>query len=141
MHCLKYSLKLQDLNNHNFYLKNCRHKYEILPPLFPIIRTRACPTMIRSMHYYKQRRSWVITLWVGHTLLGSAANPQEPLTSELFSYIQLIVDYNFVHVSMYKIKICILLICSFFYLQKTIQTCFYVHICKKKICYTYHSFK
>ena len=132
MHCLKYSLKLQDLNNHNFYLKNCRHKYEILPPLFPIIRTRACPTMIRSMHYYKQRRSWVITLWVGHTLLGSAANPQEPLTSELFSYIQLIVDYNFVHVSMYKIKICILLICSFFYLQKTIQTCFYVHICKKK---------
>ena len=128
MHCLKYSLKFQDLNNHNFYLKNCRHKYEILPPLFPIIRTRACPTMIRSMHYYKQRRSWVITLWVGHTLLGSAANPQEPLTSELFSYIQLIVDYNFVHVSMYKIKICILLICSFFYLQKTIQTCFYVHI-------------
>ena len=132
MHCLKFWLKFQCLNNHNFYLKNCIHKYEILPPLFPIMRTRACPTMIRSMHYYKQRRSWVITLWVGHTLLGSAANPQEPLTSELFSYIQLIVDYNFVHVSMYKIKICILLICSFFYLQKTIQTCFYVHICKKK---------
>ena len=26
----------------------CIHKYEILAPLFPILRMRTCPTMVRS---------------------------------------------------------------------------------------------
>ena len=66
---LKYSLKFQDLIYPNFVEKNCLHKYEILPPLFPIMRNAYVhlPHHGKKFCSKKWRIDWgplgIISLW------------------------------------------------------------------------------
>ena len=42
----------------------CIHKYEILAPLFPILRMRTCPTMVRSFALRKDEYALVLELFL-----------------------------------------------------------------------------